>query len=87
MRHEAMEAGREARWLAPVWVRVGNGIPEVVRGPKDALEQLLFRWPSHQGRNYQTAKSKCMAALSKAGSPDEAREEFIRASIEADMLD
>jgi glutamate-1-semialdehyde aminotransferase len=87
MRHEVIEASFEVRWLAPVWVRVGNGMPEIVRGPKDALEQLQYRWPSLQGGSYRQAKLKCMAALSKRGLCEEARETFIRASIEAKMLD
>jgi hypothetical protein len=87
MKHEVIGASFEVRWLAPVWVRVGNGLPQIVRGPKDALEQLKFRWPSLQGSSYQEAKLKCMAALTKPGLCEEARETFIRASIEAKMLD
>jgi hypothetical protein len=67
MRHEVIGASFEVRWRGPVWVRVGNGMPEIVRGPKDALAQLQFRWPSFQGASYQEANVKCMAALSKCG--------------------
>jgi hypothetical protein len=34
MRQHSMEAGLEACWLTPVWIRVGNGMPEIVRGAK-----------------------------------------------------
>jgi len=87
MRHEVIGASVEVRWRAPVWVRVGNGMPEIVRGPKDALAQLQFRWPCFQGASDQDANMKCMAALTKRGLCEESREAFINASIEAKMLD
>jgi hypothetical protein len=87
MNHEVIGASFEVRWRAPVWVRVGNGMPEIVRGPKDALAQLQFRWPSFQGASYLEANRKCMAAFTKRGLCEEAREAFINASIEAKMLD
>jgi hypothetical protein len=75
------------RWLAPVWVRVGHGMAEPVWGPKQALDYLCHRWPSARGRHYLGARATCVAAARNQLASEYARESFIRASIEAAMLD
>lgn len=83
-----MTAARSApRWLTPVWVRLGNGSPEPVRCPAEALDKLMFRWPPSRGRHYRSAKTNCLAALNHQIAGDLAREAFIRASLEAKLLD
>lgn len=87
MRNENFEVRTEARWLTPVWIRVGNGAPETVRCAGAALEKLTYRWPDKRGRHYLSAKTCCLAALNGQASAEMAREAFIHASIEAQMLD
>jgi len=36
-------------WSEPVRVRVGYGFPETIKGPREALEYLQWRWPVHEG--------------------------------------
>ena len=86
VRNERFELRTEARWLTPVWIRVGNGVPERVRCAVAALEKLTYRWPDKRGRHYFSAKTCCLAALNGQASAEMAREAFIRASIEAQML-
>jgi hypothetical protein len=86
MRHEVVESNFRGRWQTPVWVRVGYGRAEPVWGPKQALDCLSYRWPAVQGRHYRGAKANCIAAVRKQLASELAREAFIRASIEAAML-
>ncbi len=74
------------RWKTPVWVKVGNGIPEAVRSPAEALQKLKYRWPAEQGRHYSGAKASCAAAMRAQLEAELARDAFVRASIEARML-
>lgn len=87
MKYENFEIRTDARWLAPVWIRVGSGVAEAVRSPSDALEKLMYRWPNDKGLHYSSAKSCCLEALSQRHKLDASREAFIRAAIEAKMLD
>jgi hypothetical protein len=87
MEHENTKNHAEARWLTPVWIRVGRGQPEPVRGAAEALEKLAYRWPGTRGRHYLGAKTCCAAALSKEMCPELAREAFVQASIESAMLE
>jgi hypothetical protein len=77
----------DVRWLAPVYVRIGYGIPEAVRSPKDALNHLLYRWPASCGNARREAEASCAKAMQLKYACDAAREAFIRACIEAMVLD
>lgn len=87
MQAEFKRTNSTPRWLTPVWIRTNNSSAEAVRGPAEALEKLMFRWPANRGRHYRSAKTSCMAALKQQLSNDLAREAFIRASLEAQLLD
>ncbi len=87
MKFESFDTRTDARWLAPVWIRVGNGAAEAVRSPGDALEKLMYRWPSRTGTCYSLAKANCFKALADRLELNTSREAFIRAAIEAQMLD
>ena len=82
-----MRSTSDVRWLTPVYVRIGYGSAEAVRSPQQALDKLMYRWPANQGRHYLSAKANCRAALDQKISPDIAREAFVRASLEAKLLD
>jgi hypothetical protein len=77
----------EDRWLTPVWVRLGEEPPEAITSPKQALERLSCKWPTKQGRHFLGARATCAAVMKKQLASDLAREAFIRASIEAQILD
>ena len=77
----------EARWASPVRVRIGYGFPETIRGPREALSYLDFRWPAVDGGHCCTAKALCAGAMDGHVSLDAAREAFLLACIEAKMLD
>jgi hypothetical protein len=87
MRHELMKPSGDVRWHAPVWVRAENAGADPVRTPGEALEKLDHRWPPHGGRHYRSARACCLAALRKQMEPDLAREAFVWASAEAQILD
>ncbi|WJR67005.1 DUF982 domain-containing protein [Neorhizobium sp. CSC1952] len=76
----------EALWSAPVRVRVGYGFPETIRGPREALEYLKWRWPVREGTYYIKALKECAACLQRRLPLEKVRETFVLASIEAKML-
>lgn len=73
-------------WTVPVRIQVGEGRPELVYGPAEALDILQNRWSSCRGRHHGEALRDCAAAIERSGSVSKARETFVAASIEADML-
>jgi len=73
-------------WSAPIRVRVGNGFSETIFGPAAAVDYLKHRWPANHGTHYLTAMRACSEALYRRESPDFARELFVAAAIEGDML-
>jgi hypothetical protein len=76
----------QIQWSKPVRVRIGYGFPETIRGPKEALEYLTWRWPVREGRYYVEAMKECAASLQRQIPIDKVRETFVLASIEARML-
>ncbi len=82
------EAGRHSiiYWSAPIHVRIGNGSSETIFGPEAAVEYLKYRWPADRGSHYLAAMRACSEALCRRESPDFARELFVAAAIEGDML-
>ena len=77
----------EVRWLSPVFVRLGEGVAEAIRSPEDAMRILHFRWPPRRGRAFDNARTLCADALEKSRACETAREAFIRACVEASILD
>lgn len=75
------------RWSEPVYLRIGYGMPETIRSPKDALNYLLFRWPTVRGEKYRSARHICAAAEGNSLLRNEARMAFVEACVEADVLD
>jgi hypothetical protein len=76
----------QIRWSEPVRVRVGYGFPETIRGPREALDYLNWRWPVREGVYYMKALKECAASLQRQIPLDRVRETFVLASIEAKML-
>ncbi|SFB42573.1 Protein of unknown function [Rhizobium sp. NFR07] len=76
----------QTQWSEPVRVRVGYGFPETIRGPKEALEYLKWRWPVREGQHYANALKECAASLQRQIPIERVRETFVLASIEARML-
>ena len=75
------------RWLSPVRVRIGYGFPETIGSPSEALGYLQYRWPAVDGDHCRQAKMLCAHAVQNPGLTDVAREAFLRACVEAKMLD
>lgn len=73
-------------WTVPVRIRVGEGLPELIYGPAEAIDMLQNRWPARRGRHYGEALHDCTAAIERTASLSKARETFVAASVEADML-
>lgn len=73
-------------WAEPVRVRVGYGFPETIRGPKQALDYLTWRWPVREGVYYIRAVKERAASLQRRMPIEAVRETFVLASIEAKML-
>jgi hypothetical protein len=86
MRHEKISVREDARWNAPVRLRIGDGMPERVSCPSEALYYLDFRWPTVRGRHYAGAVASCAAALDGKMASEFARDAFCRACDEATML-
>jgi hypothetical protein len=76
----------QTQWSQPVRVRVGYGFPETIRGPKEALDYLTWRWPVREGLHYAKALKECAASLQLQIPIEKVRETFVLASIEARML-
>jgi hypothetical protein len=81
-----IEASYEIRWREPVWVKIGYGVPEGIRGPRQALSYLTFRWPHLRGEHFEEAMRQCKAALRKEVECDVARQTFLQAAREAEMI-
>lgn len=77
----------DIRWQEPVYLRIGYGIPEAIRNPKEACNHLLFRWPAVRGEKYNAARNLCLEANTNPLLCRKAREMFVEACIEADVLD
>lgn len=84
MTHTDMDERIE--WMEPVRVQVGYGFPETIRGPREALEYLNWRWPVREGVYYMKALRECTASLARQIPTEKVRETFVLASIEAKML-
>ncbi|MCH4547225.1 DUF982 domain-containing protein [Rhizobium sp. WYCCWR 11279] len=83
---KVIEVDFKVTWLAPVFVRIGNGYRERVDGPEAALEALAHRWPESQSEIYGEAKLRCLKALVQHGSAETARSRFIDAAIAAGVF-
>ncbi len=77
----------DLRWLAPVFVRIGYGMPETIRSPEQALDFLRHRWPNDRGPFSKAAEQICSEEPNCRHTIVEAREAFISACIEAGVLD
>jgi hypothetical protein len=77
----------QIQWRVPVRIRVGCGIADAVRRPKEALHHLTYRWPATDGPHYDNARRQCLQALQKRIAAEVVRETFVAASLEAGMLE
>lgn len=74
------------RWLAPVMV---SFLPRAERQfdcVHDALDYLEHEWPTPGGRHHTRARQLLRLALARQISAEEAREAFVAACIEANVL-
>jgi len=77
---------QEIEWERPVTIRFSYGAAEEISGPREALEYLDNGWPGDEGLLYSIARRACQEALGCRSAPALARQAFISAAIEADIL-
>lgn len=73
-------------WPVPVRIKVGTGFSEQIQGPEDALHCLENKWPYTDGSGQEAARLSCIKMLGRRGRCDEARDAFVSAALEADIL-
>ena len=73
-------------WSAPVHVVIGNGPSETIFGPEAAVQYLRSGWPIRNSLRHSKALRACTAATHRRAPPDLARDVFIAACVEADLL-
>ena len=73
-------------WPGCVYIKLEKHRTERVSGPSTALRALDQWWPAERGHHYYTAKAACSAAMLWKCTPVLARETFIAAAIEANIL-
>jgi hypothetical protein len=81
-----IETSFDVRWREPVWVKTSQGLPEGVRGPRQALQYLTLRCPARRVMALESTKHRCVEALRKEASCDSARRSFIDAARQADLV-
>ncbi len=75
-----------SRWSSPVTILSTEGGRQTVYGPFDALIFLLDEWPDKRGPAYVRARSACRAALAGRQGADWARDMFLQAAQEAQIV-
>lgn len=73
-------------WAAPISLRIGNGHPELIHGPDEALYYICHRWPMKRSLALDTARRRCLEARISDIPCEVAREAVIAAAIEARVL-
>ena len=73
-------------WRPPVAIRIGRGHVELIHNPREGLDYLAHRWPLGQGPLKAGAQKSCCDALENKSDLPSAREAFIAAAIEVDVL-
>jgi hypothetical protein len=73
-------------WPAPVRIKIGTGFSKQIQGPEEALFYLANRWPNTGGFEHEAAQLSCIRMLKRRGRCDDARNAFVAAALEADVL-
>jgi len=66
---------------APVYVRIGGGMPARIDGPDAALAAVFDGWPSTNHGAFDIAKGRCVDAIARHGSAELARNTFVEAAL------
>jgi hypothetical protein len=74
------------KWNEPVRIEAPISGDVQVNGPFEALAVLLDEWPDLRGPGYVRARSLCRAAVAGRKDAEEAREIFITAAREANII-
>lgn len=75
-----------ARWREPIKINAPISGIVGIDGPFEALVVLLDEWPDMRGPSYVRARSVCRAAIAGRKNAEEARQIFLVAAKEADLL-
>jgi hypothetical protein len=74
------------KWREPVKINAPISGDVRVDGPFEALVVLMDEWPNLRGAGYVRARSLCRAAIAGRKDAEEAREIFVVAAKEANLL-
>ena len=87
IRERRMQSPADAiTWSVPVAVRIGSAPSEFVHGPLEAIRYLEGRWPAVSGPCLDVARRRCVEAMNQLEHAEAARDAFIAAASEADVL-
>ncbi len=73
-------------WGQPVAIRIGTDADQFVHDAQEGLVCLTRLWPLSSGPLRSEAILRCNHAAMDGGNQQRARESFIAAAIEADVL-
>lgn len=73
-------------WAAPISLRIGNGHPELIYGPDEALYYIRHHWPVKGSLALDTARRRRLEARIPDMPCGAARDAVIAAAIEARVL-
>jgi hypothetical protein len=73
-------------WREPVKITTPVSGEVCVDGPFQALVVLMDEWPDLRGAGYIRARSLCRAAIAGRKDAEDAREIFVAAAKEANLL-
>jgi hypothetical protein len=75
-----------SKWRQPVKIHAPISGDVRIDGPFEALVVLMDEWPNLRGAGYVRARSLCRAAIAGRKDAEEAREIFVVAAKEANVL-
>ena len=76
----------EVGWREPVWVKVGHGVPEAIRGPKARGQLPHALMAVSEKRQFPPGAASMQACPSQELECHVARAAFIQAAQEAEMI-
>ncbi|CCM76063.1 DUF982 domain-containing protein [Rhizobium mesoamericanum] len=76
----------EPMWAAPVAIQIGTRPSEFIHGPAEAVDYLEHRWPIQNSVHLEAAKRRCVEAMNYLAHMEAARDAFVAAAAEAEVL-
>lgn len=83
---DIIEVAFHVRWRVPVFVRAAGGVINTVHGPDEAIRSLSTGRLDLHGSMQRLAKSRCLLALRRQTSDEDARDAFVASCQDAGTL-